>query len=101
ERISDDTPRDHLPYDTLIPALFDQPGYGHGNVTAYTDFGDSAIWTGHYLMAEALRYDLTQDPRALDRARRAVSGLRACLDVAGPGDGHLARCAVPVGTADD
>lgn len=96
DRIADDIARDHLPFDTLLPAVFSQPGYGNGAVADYADFGDSAIWTGHYLMAEAMRWDLTGDPRALDGARRAVRGLGACLDVAIPGDGLLSRCAVPL-----
>jgi len=94
ESISDDINRIHMPFDTLLPAGFDQQGYGNGNLVRYYDHGDSADWTGHYLAAEAIRYELTGDPRALAAAERAARGLQGCLDVAG-GD-LLSRCVVPM-----
>jgi len=96
DRISDDIQRDHMPFDTVLSAVFDQPGYGNGAVARYIDYGDSAIWTGHYLAGEALRYDLVAEPRALAGVTRAVRGLGGCLEVAIPGDGLLSRCIVPL-----
>lgn len=95
-RIADEIQRDHMPFDTVLPATFDQPGYGNGAPVAYFDHGDSAIWTGHYLAAEALRHEMTGDARALAGARRALAGLENCFDVPLPGDGLLARCAMPL-----
>ena len=57
---------------------------------------DSAIWTGSYLAGEAIRWELTQDPRALAGARRALDGLWACLVAADPQGGLLGRCVVPL-----
>ncbi|MFN0119384.1 MAG: hypothetical protein ACKV2V_02665 [Blastocatellia bacterium] len=82
----------HLPFGAILDPIFATPesqqisGYAHG--------GDAAIWTGHYLAAEAFRYRVTGDPEALDNARRAVTGLRLLVDVTGRN--LLARCAVPV-----
>ena len=90
----------HMPFDTVVPAHFDQPGYGNGQLVGHHDFGDSTIWTGHYVMAEALRYDLTGDPRALAGADRGLHGLETCLDVAGQGGGLLSRCVVPLSSPD-
>ena len=50
---------------------------------SYARAGDSAIWTGHYLAAEALRYAVTRSPDALDNARRALQGIQSLLDVTG------------------
>ncbi len=96
DAISDEIQRHHLPFDTVLPAVFDAPGHGNGTPASWFDHGDSAIWTGHYLAAEAYRHDLTGDPRALAGAARAVRGLGNCLEVAIPGDGLLGRCAIPL-----
>ena len=44
-------------------------------VTSCTRCGDSAIWTGHYLAAEAFRYKVTRSPEALANEERAVEGI--------------------------
>ena len=46
-----------------------------GNVVSRNGGGDSAFWTSHYLAGEAFRYQVTQDPDALDNVRWAVRGL--------------------------
>jgi hypothetical protein len=95
--ISTEIQRVHFPFGTtMLPVKFDQPGYGNGSPIDYTDYGDSDIWTGSYLMSEAMRWDLTGDPRALAGATRALDGLEADLDVGGPSNGLLARCAIPL-----
>jgi hypothetical protein len=43
---------------------------------SYSGEEDSAIWTGHYLAAESLRYAASQDPGALARVKAALEGLR-------------------------
>ncbi len=101
--------RYHLPHGTLLHSTSDTPTLGTwledyrnggaGNVGGVhrqlTDGGDSAIWTGHYLAGEALRYASTQDPAALDNVRHAVRGLSALIEVHGE-TGLLARVAAPV-----
>ncbi|HVY62566.1 MAG TPA: hypothetical protein VHF22_12980, partial [Planctomycetota bacterium] len=93
--IEDEILRHHLPFGTLVSVAFDQPGYGNGNIDHYEVYGDSAIWTGHYLMAEALRYELTGDPRALAGAERAAGGLDTCVGLTGE-RGLLSRNCVPL-----
>jgi hypothetical protein len=97
EDISDEIQAHHLPFGTLLTVHFDQPGYGNGNVVRYRDWGDSAIWTGHYITGEILREELTGDARAFAGAAKALDGLRKCLDVPGQG-GLLGRHVVPVGS---
>lgn len=81
----------HFPYSTLLDPIFDSPT---GNqIVNYTRCGDSAIWTGHYLAAEAFRYKVTGSADALANARRAFTGLKYLVDVTG--DNVLARCLVP------
>ncbi|GIW73405.1 MAG: hypothetical protein KatS3mg102_2947 [Planctomycetota bacterium] len=94
EQVSDDIVAHHTPFGTVFETRFDQPGYGNGTPVRYHGQGDSTIWTGHYLMAEALRWELTRDPRALAAAEKVVGGLENCLD-ASPVDGRLSRCAIP------
>ena len=98
----------NLPHGTILSALTDtavndtwldayrQGGPGlQGNVVGYGSGGDSAIWTGHYLAAEAFRYAVTQDPLALDAIGHVLKGIGALLDVNG-GSGLLARNAAPL-----
>lgn len=80
----------HLPYGTILDPVLSPAG----QVVSYTRCGDSAIWTGHYLAAEAFRYNVTRSDEALANVRGAITGIRRLLDVTGAG--LLARCAVPV-----
>lgn len=82
----------HMPYGMILDPIF--AAADSNQITGYTRCGDSAIWTGHYLAAEAYRYKVTRDPNALYNAWRALEGLRTLVDVTGTG--VLARCAVPV-----
>ena len=43
----------HLPYGTILDPILSLPDLSQ--VVDYTRCGDSAIWTGHYLAAEAYR----------------------------------------------
>ncbi|MBZ5607341.1 MAG: hypothetical protein LAP38_03720 [Acidobacteriia bacterium] len=61
-------------------------------IVGYTRAGDSAIWTGHYLAAEAFRYQVTRSPDALANVTRAIAGLKSLSDVTG--DNLLGRCIV-------
>src|SRR5205807_4231335 len=59
-----------------------------------TRCGDSAIWTGHYLAAEAFRYHVTQSPDAFANVQKAIAGIQSLVDVTGTD--LLARCLVPL-----
>ena len=74
-------PLRHLPHDTIFDPIMTTPT--SGTVEAYTDFGDSAIWTGHYLASQAYRYAVTHSPAALANARRALNGITRLIAVAG------------------
>ncbi len=78
----------HLPHGTIL-----DPVMASGGVVSYSRCGDSAIWTGHYLAAEAFRYRATNSPEALANAAGAVRGLRLLADITGTD--LLARCAFP------
>ncbi len=82
----------HLPYGAILDPIFaltdsDQVAY-------YTRCGDSALWTGHYLAAEAFRYNVTQAPDALNNVTAAIAAIKGLADVTGTN--LLARCMVPV-----
>jgi hypothetical protein len=101
-KISQKIQANHLPWNTLVIARFDNPNPGQGRVVSHEGFGDSAIWTGHYLAAEGFRFAATGDPQALANAKRAISGIKDLLDICG-NEGLLARavipCSSPVGQA--
>ena len=48
----------HVPYGTILDPIYASPT--SSQIIGYTRCGDSAIWTGHYLAAEAFRYQVTQ-----------------------------------------
>jgi hypothetical protein len=80
----------HMPFGTILDPIFASPD--SDEIVGYTHCGDSAIWTGHYLAAEAFRYNVTRSPEALDNVRAALGGLESLLDVTGTN--LLARCLV-------
>ena len=84
----------HAPFGTILDPIFSAPD--SDQITGYTRCADSAIWTGHYLAAEAFRYKVTRSADALANAKRALDGLTLLTDVTGTN--LLARCAVPVGS---
>src|SRR5688572_29729997 len=91
-RISQEIQSHHLPFGTIL-----NPLYTSANTTqlvTYTRCGDSAIWTGHYLAAEAFRYRVTRTQESLEAARKALRGVRALIDVTGSNN-LLARCVLP------
>jgi hypothetical protein len=73
----------------------------------YGRLWDSAIWTGHYLAAEAFRYAATNSPEALTRLKVVVAGIQQLFWVTGDAvvengktspvgrTGLLARSALP------
>ena len=81
----------HLPFGTILDPIFASPATDQ--IVGYTRCGDSAIWTGHYLAAEAFRYQVTRAPEALNNVRNAIAGIKSLVDVTGTN--LLARCLVP------
>src|SRR5215470_4216314 len=82
----------HLPYGTILDPIFTLTD--SDQIAAYTRCGDSALWTGHYLAAEAFRYKVTQSPDAFNNVKQAIAGLKSLADVTGTN--LLARCLVPI-----
>jgi hypothetical protein len=93
EGLSSEIQRHHLPWDTIVETRF-RNGSGNPTVAGYEGMGDSAIWTGHYLAAEAYRYAVSGNPRAIQNAMRALRGIERLLDAGGRG-GLLTRFALP------
>jgi len=82
----------HMPFGTIMDPIFATPD--SEEIVGYTHCGDSAIWTGHYLAAEAFRYNVTRSPEALDNVRAALGGIESLLDVTGTN--LLSRCLIPM-----
>src|SRR5215471_2343113 len=82
----------HMPFGTIVDPIFAAPD--SEQIVGYTHCGDSAIWTGHYLAAEAFRYNVTRSPEALDNVRVALAGIASLLNVTGTN--LLARCLIPM-----
>lgn len=78
----------HLPFGTVADPVF--ASATSDQIVGYTRCGDSALWTGHYLAAEAFRYNVTGAPDALANVKQAIAGLKSLVDVTGTN--LLARC---------
>src|SRR5579885_2694335 len=81
----------HTPFGTILDPIFSAPD--SNQIAGYTRCGDSAIWTGHYLAAEAFRYRVTRSPDAFANLKSAIAGIQSLVDVTGTD--LLARCLVP------
>jgi uncharacterized protein (TIGR03437 family) len=82
----------HLPYGTIIDPVYATPD--SNQIVSYTRCADSAIWTGHYLAAEAFRYKVTGSQDAFANITAAIAGIKSLVDVTG--NNLLARCIVPL-----
>jgi hypothetical protein len=80
----------HMPFGTIMDPIFAAPD--SDEIVGYTHCGDSATWTGHYLAAEAFRYNVTRSGDALDNVSAALAGLERLLDVTGTN--LLSRCVI-------
>ena len=78
----------HLPFGTLLDPFY--ASATSSEINGYTRCGDSALWTGHYLAAEAFRFRVTASPDALANATRALEAIQGLVDVTG--NDSLARC---------
>src|SRR4051794_2962066 len=81
----------HIPFGSVLNPMY--KSVARTELETYTRCGDSAIWTGHWLAAEAFRYAVTKTPESLAAAKRALHGIQLLTDVTGP-SGLLARCAL-------
>lgn len=90
-QISSEIASRHLPYGTVLNPIY--VSRDSSELVTYTRCGDSAIWTGHLLAAEAFRYRVTRTPDALVAAKRAADGIKLLVDVTGA-ENLLARCVV-------
>jgi uncharacterized protein (TIGR03437 family) len=81
----------HFPFGTILDPIYTSPT--STQTVGYTRCGDSALWTGAYLAAEAFRYKVTQSADALNNVKAALAGLKGLVDVTG--DNRLARCMAP------
>ena len=80
----------HMPFGTVLDPIYASPS--SNQIIGYTRCGDSALFTGAYLAAEAFRYKVTQSADALANAQKAIAGLKSLSDVTG--SNLLARCIV-------
>jgi hypothetical protein len=85
--------RDNRPFGGVGSARYADPGT-YAKVEGLTGLGDSAIWTGTYLAAEALRLKATGAADALARVHSIVDTLHLFLTVSGD-PGLLARFVAP------
>jgi len=85
----------HLPYGAILDPVLSLPDLS--TVVDYSRCGDSALWTGHYLAAEAYRYAVTGSADALANVGNAIQGIKMLLDVTG--NDALARCALPANSS--
>ena len=87
----------HVPYGTILDPRFasaDPSSPDYSTVKSYTRCRDSAIWTGHYLAAEAFRYEVTGSSDSFNNLQRALAGVQSLRQVTGTD--VLARCLFPV-----
>ncbi|HLJ47829.1 MAG TPA: hypothetical protein VKU01_17555 [Bryobacteraceae bacterium] len=82
----------HVPYGAILDPVYAAPNLD--DLTGYTRCGDSALWTGTYLAAEAFRYKVTGSQDALANAKNAFAGIKGLADVTGYN--LLARCMIPL-----
>jgi len=80
----------HMPFGTILDPMYASPA--SNQTVGYTRCGDSALWTGAYLAAEAFRYKVTRAADAFNNVKTALAGLKGLADVTG--DNRLARCMV-------
>src|SRR5438093_34333 len=80
----------HLPFGTILDPIL--ASSTSNQIIGYTRCGDSALWTGAYLAAEAFHYKVTQSTDAFSNLKKAIAGLKSLSDVTG--NNLLARCIV-------
>lgn len=87
--------RDGMAYGGVGNALYSDPGT-YSSVSALGGLGDSSIWTGTYLAAEAMRLRETGSAEARANVISLVETLHLWFNVSGA-PGNLARFVAPTG----
>lgn len=82
-----------MPYGQIAMTMNVEPS-SDSELIRYEDVGDTALWSGLYLAAEAFRNSVTHDAESLDAVRNALNGIQLLVDA--PGTGYLARSTWPV-----
>src|SRR5215467_6599265 len=67
----------HMPFGTILDPIY--ASSTSTQINGYTRCGDSALWTGAYLAAEAFRFKITQSPDALNNVKKSVAALNGML----------------------
>lgn len=81
----------HMPYGAIMDPILSLPDLSQ--VVDCTRCGDSAVRMGHYVAAEAFRYQVTGAADALNSINNAISAINNLINVTG--GNVLARCALP------
>src|SRR5690349_3850467 len=71
----------HFPFGTILDPIY--ASTTSNQIVGYTRCGDSALWTGAYLAAEAFRYQATGSAEALANVKTALAGLQSLVDATG------------------
>ncbi|HEY6328172.1 MAG TPA: hypothetical protein VI756_02465, partial [Blastocatellia bacterium] len=71
----------HLPTGVIMDPIFASPT--SDQIVNYTRGGDAAIWTGHFLAAEAFEYKVTGSADAMNNVQTALNGIRSLRLVTG------------------
>src|ERR1700750_2196944 len=61
----------HMPFGGILDPIYADAT--SDQIIGYTHCGDSALWTGTYLAAEAFRHSVTQSPDALNNVKAALA----------------------------
>lgn len=66
-------------YGIVSYASFD----GNGQMTGQHNDYDACLWTGMYVATEAMRYQVTKDPKAIENMKRSLRGIFILLNITG------------------
>jgi hypothetical protein len=100
DAISQNVLANHFPLGIIVDAMFETSDTSNHTVVGYVHAGDAAIWTGHFLAAEAFRY-ASGNPAALDNVKAALDGIDRLSQITASGPagqtqpGLLARFYMP------
>ncbi len=68
--------KEQMPHDLVVDAVFE-----NGRRRGFVRQADSAIYTGHWLAAQAIAYKVTRDPEAQRAAMRVLEGIHRALAI--------------------
>ena len=64
----------HFPYNHTVDILFSSENQTSNKLVEYQDTGDSACWSGHYLVALSHKYNVTREITTLQRIVAIIDG---------------------------